>query len=100
MFDSLVFDISMRVPQKKIVLRGDTYFADAYKLSSKTVQKLIEEKYVEKNRNGGLIVLPKAYDHSETLVGKKKIESKKQPGHFFDCGVFPEEFLGEIDGTI
>lgn len=103
MFNSLVFDIAQRNPISKIIFNGTDYFLMSENkripLFQEEIEELISKNFVTKNKHGGIIVTNLALKHSETLVTTKKIESKKQPGHFFDCHVVPEPFRRK-DGNI
>jgi hypothetical protein len=94
--DRIVYDITYRVPERRIVLRNGSYYifsgTDSFELSHQTVYELLESGYVTKNVHGGLVVTNTAREHAETLVKRLKKPNPDQPGKQIDYCEVPEPY--------
>lgn len=96
--DQIIYDITYRVPERKIVLSYGSYYifsgTDSFELSHQTVYELLETGYVTKNVYGGLVVTNLAREHAETLVKHLKKPNPDHPGKQIDYCEVPEPYGG------
>ena len=106
MFNSLVFDIALRNPVKKLVLKGTNYFLYSgnglgqISVSNELIEQLLEKQFVKKNSHGGLVVQSIATDFASTLVENCSKPNEHRHGGVISFVKTPPEFQGETYATI
>lgn len=96
--ERLIYDIVIRYPRDQIVLRADGYYVLSenkftHKIPDHLIEDMVEKKFVSKNKHGGLILENEIYNVAENMKAPTaKIESKKEPGKFYDVTVSPDRW--------
>ena len=100
MLNQIIFDICCRIPERKIVYASGEYFlksySESFKLSPEIMPELFTNEFLKKNSYGGVVILAKAKELSETLVEHLRKPNPDHPGKMIDYCKVPEPFSGEI----
>lgn len=101
--EDFIFDLCIRYPRDRIVFREDGYWVLSEntftaKVDDFFIQECIEEGYLTKLSNGGVIPSEKMYLESDSVKSQTiQVESKKHPGQFYQAIAKRKRFY-ECDG--
>jgi hypothetical protein len=98
MENSLIYDITFRIPERKIVLKNDHYVLLSSTKSSDIpkylIDNLVERGFLKINSYGGAIVTNECREFAETLVKPMRKANEHHPGKMIDYVEVPEPFGG------
>lgn len=100
MLNSLIFDITYRIPERRIVLRDTKYFLTSsetsFEIPNEMIEELISKGFLKKNVYGGVVVINECREFSDTLVKHMRKPNEHHPGKFIDYADVPEPYKGEF----